>query len=156
MIVALFCLSVPLSAQADDAAVYRALAAKLMEARGDLSADAQTSTANQSGYQYGAVFPFVGNNGYWFTGLVLYDLSGATNNFMVGCYDADGYVVATGTFSLGANDTLADLLDNLVTDGTVSDQTSVGIFASGNFLASKFVGNLSGGYSEVQKEAELF
>ena len=136
--------------------MYRALAAKLLEARGDLTADAQTSTANQSGYEYGVVFPFVGNDGYWFTGLVLYDFSGADNDFMVGCYDANGYVVATGTFSLDANETMADLLDNLITDGTVSNQTSIGIFASGDFVVTKYVGTPGGGYAEVQKEAELY
>ena len=53
VVIALFCLSIPLAVQADKAGVFKALEAKVLAAIG-----ADRSVSQDGGYQYAQVFAF--------------------------------------------------------------------------------------------------
>jgi len=151
MIVALFCLSLPLAVHADQADTLRAMAAKLLASTaGDraLKGAPAIATANGDGYQYGAVYPYSKDTSGW-VGLAVYNFSGAENTVLVGCYDADGDVSGTGSFILKADGLMANVIDEFMTAGSVPSTGCIGVFATGNFMAEKFVGTSSGGFSEV-------
>ena len=80
LVIALFCLSVPLAVQADKADVFKALEAKVLAAIG-----ADRSVSQDGGYQYAQVFAYTAVDGQQWTGLAVYNFSGAANEFLVGC-----------------------------------------------------------------------
>jgi len=152
VVIALFCLSVPLAVQADKAGVFQALEAKLLAAL-----DADRSISQAGGYQYAQVFAYTQVDGTRWTGLAVYNFSGAANEFLVGCYDSEGQAACTGNFSLGPNGSMVANLQDFMTDGTVPANGSVGIFGTQMFYGNVFVGNrVGGGFGEIEKAAEPY
>jgi len=150
LFVGLFVLSISLTAQADNSALV-ALEGKVAALLADRSA-LQTGT-----YHYSTVFAYSDNTAYWWTGLVIFNLSSSANTLMVGCFDTDGNTVAAGTFSLAANGLVADLLANFMETGSISGRVSaISIFGTGDFIADRFVGNTEGGFGEIEKEATYY
>ena len=146
MVIALFAVSIPLTAHAG--------AVKAMEGKvAALLAD----KAAQQAYNYSTIFAYSDNTTYWWTGLVVFNISDSANSFLVGCFDTDGNAVAAGTFSLEANGSIADLLSAFMSEGSVAGRVSaISIFATGDFVADRFVGNTEGGFGEVEKDAEPY
>ena len=152
VVIALFCLSVPLAVQADQAGVFKALEAKVLAAMG-----ADRSISQDGGYQYAQVFAYTSVNGTQWTGLAVYNFSSAASDYLIGCYDTDGEVASTGNFSIGPNGSMVANLQDFMTDGTVPANGSVGIFGTQMFYGNVFVGNrLNGGFGEVEKAAEPY
>jgi len=145
-VIALFAVSIPLTAQAG--------AINAME--GKVAALLADKTAQQA-YNYSAIFAYSDNTTYWWTGLVVFNISDSANSFLVGCFDTAGNAIAAGTFSLEANGSIADLLGAFMTSGSVSGRVSaISIFGTGDFVADRFVGNTEGGFGEVEKDAEPY
>ena len=152
LVIVLFCLSVPLAVQADKAGVFKALEAKVLAAIG-----AERSISQDGGYQYAQVFAYTSVNATQWTGLAVYNFSGVDNELMIGCYDTEGDVACSGTFSLGPNASMVDVLEAFMTDGEVPENGSVGIFGTQMFYGNVFVGNRTGGgFGEVEKAAEPY
>ena len=148
LVIVLFCLSIPLAVQADKADVYRAMEAKLKAASGDRSL--------AQGYQYAAVFGYSVNDGFWWTGLAIYNFSDVDNNFLIGCFDENGDVIAEATFTLADTGLRADLLSDFFPAATITGRASIAIFATQPFNADKFVGNTDGGFGELERDGELY
>ena len=146
--IALLCLSVPLAAQADNAAAYKALEAKALQGVRTLAQDA--------GYQYAAVFPYSVNDARWSTQLAVYNFSSADSDLLIGCYDVDGAVAFTGTMSLGPNALMVGPLADFVSDGDVPFRGSIGIFGTQMFYGNLSVENTQGGFGMVEKGAEPY
>jgi hypothetical protein len=145
-VIALFVVSIPLAAQAGG---IKAMEGKVAALLGDKAA--------QQTYNYNAIFAYSDNTDYWWTGLVIFNISDAENSFLVGCFDTAGNAVAGGEFSLAANGSVANLLDAFMTSGSVSGRVSaISVFATGDFVADRFVGNTEGGFGEIEKEAEYY
>ena len=152
VVIALFCLSVPLAVQADNAAAYKALEAKAMQ----FAAEGVRSLAQDGGYQYAAVFPYSVNDAEWSTQLAVYNFSGVDSDLMIGCYDVEGEVAFTGTFSLGPNALKVGPLSDFLTDGEVPFRGSIGIFGTQMFYGNLSVGNMQGGFGMIEKGAEPY
>jgi len=151
MFVGLFVLSISLTAQADNSALV-ALEGKVSALLADRSVQQEAGV-----YHYSTIFAYSDNTAYWWTGLVIFNLSDSANDFLVGCFDTDGNTVAAGTFSLAANGLVADLLANFMDTGSISGRVSaISIFGSGDFIADRFVGNTEGGFGEIEKEATYY
>ena len=150
MAIALLCLSVPLAAQADDAAAYKALEAKALQFEG------VRTLAQDGGYQYAAVFPYSVNDARWSTQLAVYNFSSAASDLLIGCYDVDGETAFTGTFSLGPNALMVGPLSDFVSDGEVPFRGSIGIFGTQMFYGNLSVENTQGGFGMVEKGAEPY
>ena len=151
LFVGLFVFSISLTAQADNSALV-ALEGKVAALLADRSALQDTGT-----YHYSTIFAYSDNTAYWWTGLVIFNLSSSANTLMVGCFDTDGNAVAAGTFSLAANGSRADLLGDFMTSGSVSGRVSaISIFGTGDFIADRFVGNTEGGFGEIEKQATYY
>jgi len=150
LFVGLFVFSISLTAQADNSALL-ALEGKVAALMGERSAQ------QDSVYHYSTVFAYSDNTTYWWTGLVIFNLSDSASSFLVGCFDTDGNAIAAGEFSLAANGSIADLLGAFMTSGSVSGRVSaISIFGTGDFVADRFVGNTEGGFGEIEKEAEYY
>jgi len=150
LFVGLFVFSISLTAQADNSALV-ALEGKVAALMGE------RSVQQDSVYHYSAVFAYSDNTAYWWTGLVIFNLSSSANTLMVGCFDTDGNAVAAGTFSLAANGSRADLLADFMTSGSISGRVSaISIFGTGDFIADRFVGNTEGGFGEIEKQATYY
>jgi len=148
MVIALFVISIPLAAQAGS---LNALEGKVAALMGERSAQ------QDSVYHYSTVFAYSDNTTYWWTGLVIFNLSDSANSFLVGCFDTDGNTIAAGEFSLAANGSIAGLLGSFMTQGSVSGRVSaISIFGTGDFVADRFVGNTEGGFGEIEKDAEYY
>jgi len=150
LFVGLFVLSISLTAQADNSGLA-ALEGKVAALLADRSALQDTGT-----YHYSTIFAYSDNTAYWWTGLVIFNLSSSANNLMVGCFDTEGNAVAAGTLSLAANGLVADLLDNFVDESVSGRVSAISIFGTGDFIADRFVGNTQGGFGEIEKEAEYY
>ena len=154
LVIVLFCLSIPLAVQADKADVYRAMEAKLTAASGDRSV--------VQGYEYGIVFGYSANSadGFWWTGVAVYNFSAFDNDILIGAFDEAGNVIAEATFILGDGALRADLLVNFFTPPATipgpDGRASIAIFATGPFSADKFVGNTAGGFGELERDAEPY
>ena len=148
LVIVLFCLSIPLAVQADKADVYRSMEAKLKAASGDRSV--------AQGYEYAIVFGYSVNDGFWWTGVAVYNFSAEDNNFLIGCYDEDGNVIGEATFILGDTGLRADMLDDFFPDDTIAGRASIAIFATLPFSADKFVGNTDGGFGELERDGEYY
>ena len=147
LFVGLFVFSIPLAAQADRAAIEGKVAALL----GD------RSVQQEGVYHYNAVFAYSDNTEYWWSGLVIFNLSDSANSLMVGCFDTEGNAVAAGTFELAGNAIRADLLNDFMTEGSVSGRVSaIAIFGTKGFVADRFNGNTEGGVGEIEKEAQYY
>jgi len=147
LVIALFVFSIPLAAQAGSLKAMEGKVAALMGER----------SAQQAVYHYNTIFAYSDNTTYWWTGLVVFNISDSANTLMVGCFDTDGNAIAAGTFSLAANGSIADLLGAFMTSGSVSGRVSaISIFGTGDFVADRFVGNTEGGFGEIEKEAEYY
>ena len=158
VIVALFCLSLPLAVHADQADSLQAMAAKLLASTAGeraVKGTAAIATADGEGYQYGAVFPYSMDSAGW-VGLAVYNFSGADNTVLVGCYDATGEVAGTGSLILKADGMMANYVEQFMTAGSVPATGCIGVFATGNFMADKFVGTSSGGFSEVELTGQAY
>jgi hypothetical protein len=92
----------------------------------------------------------------WWTGLAVYNFSGSDNDLMIGVYDADGDVACTGTFSLGANGSMTDMLANFMTDGELPVRGSIGLFGTQPFYADVVTGTAGGGFGQLEKEGEAY
>jgi len=148
LVIALFVISIPLAAQAGSLKALEGKVAALM---------AERSAQQDTVYHYSAVFAYSDNTTYWWTGLVIFNLSSSANSFLIGCFDTDGNAIAAGEFSLAANGSIADLLGSFMTSGSVSGRVSaISIFGTGDFVADRFVGNTEGGFGEIEKEAEYY
>ena len=146
-VIALFVVSIPLAAQAGG---IKAMEGKVAAVLGERS-------AQQTMYHYNAIFAYSDNTDYWWTGLVVFNISDSENSFLVGCFDTAGNAVAAGEFTLAANGSVANLLDAFMTEGTVAGRVSaISVFATGDFVADRFVGNTEGGFGEIEKEAEYY
>ena len=150
LVIALFCLSVPLAVQAGSADVYKALEAKA-------AGQSLAATADGGGYQYAAVFTTYTVDDVWWSGLAVYNFSGSDNDLMVGVYDADGDVACSGTFSIGPNGSMTDLLANFMTDGELPVRGSIGLFGTQPFYADVVTGtNTGGGFGQIEKAGEAY
>ena len=148
MVIALFVISIPIAAQAG---AINAIEGKVAALLGERSAQ------QDSVYHYNTIFAYSDNTAYWWTGLVVFNISDSTNSFLVGCFDTDGNAIAAGEFSLAGNGSIADLLGAFMTQGSVSGRVSaISIFGTGDFVADRFVGNTEGGFGEIEKEAEYY
>ena len=148
LVIVMFCLSIPLAVQADKADAYRAMEAKLKAASGDRSL--------AQGYEYAIVFGYSVNDGFWWTGVAVYNFSAEDNNFLIGTFDEDGNVIGEATFTLGDTALRADMLDDFFPDDTITGRTSIAIFATKPFSADKFVGNTDGGFGELERDGEFY
>ena len=154
LVIVLFCLSIPLAVQADKADVYRSMEAKLKAASGDRSL--------AQGYEYAIVFGYSANSadGFWWTGVAVYNFSAFDNNILIGAFDEDGNVIAEATFILGDGalraDLLVDFFDPPATIPGVDGRASIAIFATEPFSADKFVGNTDGGFGELERDGEPY
>ena len=148
--ITLLCLSVPLAAQADNTAAYKALEAKALQFEG------VRTLAQDAGYQYAAVFPYSVNDARWSTQLAVYNFSSAASDLLIGCYDVDGAVAFTGTMSLGPNALMVGPLSDFVSDGDVPFRGSIGIFGTQMFYGNLSVENTQGGFGMVEKGAEPY
>ena len=148
LVIVLFCLSIPLAVQADKADVYRAMEAKLKAASGERSV--------AQGYEYAVVFGYSVNDGFWWTGVAVYNFSTEDNHFLIGTFDEDGNVIAEETFILGDTGLRADMLDDFFPDDTITGRASIAIFATEPFSADKFVGNTDGGFGELERDGEYY
>ena len=148
LVIVLFCLSIPLAVQADKADVYMAMEAKLKAASVDRSL--------AQGYEYAVVFGYSVNDGFWWTGVAVYNFSAVDNNFLIGTFDEDGNVIAEATFILGDTGLRADMLSDFFPDDTITGRASIAIFATLPFSADKFVGNTDGGFGELERDGEYY
>ena len=152
LVIVMFCLSIPLAVQADKADVYRSMEAKLKAASGDRSL--------AQGYEYAIVFGYSVNDGFWWTGVAVYNFSAEDNNFLIGTFDEDGNVIAEATFILGDGALRADLLADFFAEELVfltpDGRASIAIFATEPFSADKFVGNTDGGFGELERDGEYY
>ena len=136
------------SASAADKACYDAMQGKL----GALGAQAR-----QVGiYDYGTVLVYGINTADWWTGLVLFNYGTAEGTFMVGCFDTDGNAVCSGTLTLPANGMAANMLQSFMSVGNVPVTGSILVVSDGPFKATKFTGNVMGGFGEVEKDADYY
>jgi len=147
--IAMFCISIPLAAQADSADVYKALEAKA-------AGQSLVATADGGGYAYAAVFTTYTVDATWWTGLAVYNFSGSDNDLMIGVYDADGDVASTGTFSLGPNGSMTDMLAAFMTDGELPVRGSIGLFGTQPFYADVVTGTSGGGFGQIEKAGEAY
>jgi len=150
LFVGLFVFSIALTAQADNSGLA-ALEGKIAALLADRSVQQAGGT-----YHYSTVFAYSDNTTYWWTGLVIFNLSSSANTIMVGCFDTAGNAVAAGTLSLAANGLVADLLDNFVDESVSGRVSAISIFGTGDFIADRFVGNTQGGFGEIEKDAEYY
>ena len=148
LVIVLFCLSIPLAVQADKADVYMAMEAKLKAASVDRSL--------AQGYEYAVVFGYSVNDGFWWTGVAVYNFSAVDNNFLIGTFDEAGNVIAEATFILGDTGLRADMLSDFFADVTITGRASIAIFATLPFSADKFVGNTDGGFGELERDGEYY
>jgi len=148
LVIVMFCLSIPLAVQADKADVYRSMEAKLKAASGDRSL--------AQGYEYAIVFGYSVNDGFWWTGVAVYNFSAEDNNFLIGTFDEDGNVIGEATFTLGDTGLRADMLSDFFADVTITGRASIAIFATEPFSADKFVGNTDGGFGELERDGEPY
>ena len=149
MAIALFLISIPLAVQADSADVYKALEAKA-------AGQSLAAAADGGGYAYAAVFTTYTVDDVWWTGLAVYNFSGSDNDLMIGVYDADGDVASTGTFSLGPNGSMTDMLAAFMTDGELPVRGSIGLFGTQAFYADVVTGTSGGGFGQIEKAGEAY
>jgi len=147
--IALLVISVPLAAQADSGDVYKALEAKA-------AGQSLAAAADDGGYAYAAVFTTYTVDDVWWTGLAVYNFSGSDNDLMIGVYDDDGDVACTGTFSLGPNGSMTDMLAAFMTDGTLPVRGSIGLFGTQPFYADVVTGTSAGGFGQLEKAGEAY
>jgi hypothetical protein len=148
-IIALFFFSCPISAQEDKAEFLRASLERLKS----ISTGKDRSSQQEVDYDYGLLFYYGVADSYWWTGLVIYNISHVPNYIMVGYFDENGDAVGVGTFILEGTALRAGLLDGFLSTGYVPYRSSIGIFGTELFGAEKFVGNESGGFGEINMEA---
>jgi hypothetical protein len=147
--IALFLMSIPLAAQADTD--YKALEAKLAAGQQSLVATAD------AGYDYGAIFTTYTVDDFWWSGMAVFNASSGDSDFMIGVYADDGSTACTGTFSLGPNESMTDLLQNFMTDGTLPARGAVGLFATQPFYADLVTGTVGGsGFGQLEKAGEPY
>jgi hypothetical protein len=151
--IALLVISVPMAVQADNADVYKGLEAKAAAAQQSLVASA---AADGGGYAYAAVFTTYTVDDAWWTGLAVYNFSGSDNDLMIGVYDEDGDVACTGTFSIGPNGSMTDMLASFMTDGTLPVRGSIGLFGTQPFYADVVTGTSGGGFGQIEKAGEAY
>jgi len=148
LVMVLFCLSIPLAVQADKADVYRALEAKLKAASGNLSL--------AQAYQYACIISYTESDPDWWSGLAIYNFWDEDAQFLIGAFDAAGAPVAETTFTIVDNGMKVDLVDGFFPAVTVQGRNSIAIFSQGPFYVERIMGNMSGGFGSVAKEAEPY
>jgi hypothetical protein len=152
LFIALFVISLPLSAQADSA--------RLAALEGEVAAFLNPGyrSALSEGGGYGAIISYYTHvSGEWWTGLVVYNSANVTNAITVGCLDPSGEVAAAGTLSLNPSEFQSKLLSDFMTSGTIPDTGSIVVLGSDPFIVDRYLGNaIGGGFGEVQLEAEYY
>ena len=152
LFIAMFALSLPLSAQADSSR----LAALEGEVAAFLNPGERSALAEDEVGGYGAIIAYYTVEDGWWTGLVVYNNSTHENDIRVGCLDASGKVVAAGTFSLRApSEFQAKILSDFMTSGTIADVGSIVVFGNYPFLVDRYFG-YHAGFGEHQFESEAY
>ena len=106
---------------------------------------------------YGVIIAYyTAVSGEWWTGLVVYNSANYANNITVGILGSSGYVSGAGAFALAPSQFKSDLLANFITTGQVPSIGSIVVLGTGPFLVDRYLGNLDGGFGEVQLEAEAY
>ena len=149
--VILFMISLPLAVQAADKAdMYKALEAKVKEASG-----ARFSAADGP-YEYACIISYTESDVDWWSGLAIYNFWDQDAQFLIGAFDANGATAGEATFSIADNAMMVDFVDGFFPDDTVTGRKSIAIFSQGPFYVEKIMGNMSGGFGAVNKEAEYY
>jgi hypothetical protein len=149
--VVLFMISLPLAVQAADKAdMYKALEAKVKAASGD------RSLAAEGPYEYACIISYTESDADWWSGLSIYNFWDQDALFLIGAFNANGATAGEATFSIAANAMMVDFVDGFFPDDTVTGRKSIAIFSQGPFYVEKIMGNMTGGFGAVNKEAEYY
>lgn len=149
--VVLFMILLPLAVHAADKAdMYKALEAKVRAASGD------RSVAADGPYQYAAIISYSDSDADWWSGLAIYNFWDQDAQFLIGAFNANGNTVGEAVFSIADNAMMVDFVDGFFPDDTVAGRVSIAIFSQGPFYVEKIMGNMSGGFGAVDKEAEQY
>lgn len=147
---ALMVFSLPLMAQAQDQADLLGL----LEAK----ATAGDALRLARDYSDGLVIPYAVNDGQFSSGIAIYNSSAEINTFMIASFDTDGNVIATGTFSLLPGTNMVGMIDSLMDEGSDPSPSwgFTAIFATGQFIADRFVFQGGAGFGELTMDSQPY